>query len=135
MILRFVGLALVVALVPGCDLVTSVQDQRVLGAIGYPDNMEIAVPDTVAVNEEFDVSVRTFGADGCWQNDGTEVHVAGLDATVSPYDRIRRSSDTNCTMAPVEIEHTATVTFRQAGAAQVMISGRDGTAERSVVVE
>lgn len=132
---QIIGLAVVAVLLAGCELVTGVGEARFMGLIGFPDDLEIDVPATVRAGEDFTVTVRTLGADGCWRRDRTEVSVSGLVATVTPWDVDRRHRETACTLATVEITHTATVRFEQTGEGRVDIRGRDGTAERGVVVE
>ena len=131
---RVFTITVLLALVAGCDL-TGISEQRLVGVIGYPDNLSIQVPDTVAAGQDFAVTVRTFGVDSCWRDGGTEVAVSGLTATVTPYDVDRAGRGALCTYEPVEITHSATLGFDQAGTARVEIIGSDGTAERSVVVE
>lgn len=116
----------------GCAMVTGVDEERVVGQIGYPDRVVIESPTTVKVGQSFDITVQTYGPDGCWSDDGTTVSISGLSATVTPFDR---KSGELCTHAPVEITHVASLTFNQPGEAQITIKGRDGTVERSVYVE
>lgn len=116
----------------GCEMVTGVGDERVVGQIGYPDHVVIENPKTVQAGQSFHITVQTYGPDGCWSDDGTTVSISGLSATVTPFDR---KSGGLCTHAPVEITHVASLTFSQPGVAQITIKGRDGTAERSVYVE
>lgn len=121
-------------LLGGCSLGTGVGNHRQIGAIGYPDNLLISVPDSVRVGRVFTVSVRTFGADGCWKADGTAVAVDGLTATVTPYDADRTSPGVACTMMVIQITHQADLQFGRAGQATIAFHGRDGTATRQVTV-
>jgi hypothetical protein len=132
MTMRILVVATLTVLLGGCNLLTDIGDPPVYGFIGYPDDLAIVMPDTVAMAQEFSVTVRTRGADGCWRKDHTAVTRSGLAATITPFD-VRRG--TVCTAATVEIFHTATLMFSQAGVATVVIQGRDGTAQRSVVVQ
>jgi hypothetical protein len=130
--MRILVVATLAVLLGGCDFVTGIGDPPVYGFIGYPDDLAIEIPDTVATAQEFTVTIRTRGADGCWRKDHTAVARSGLAATITPFD-VRRG--TTCTLATVEIFHSATLMFSQAGVATVVIQGRDGTAQRSVVVQ
>jgi hypothetical protein len=132
MTMRILVVATLAVLLGGCNPFTGIGDPPVYGFIGYPDDLAIVMPDAVATGQQFTVTVRTRGADGCWQKDRTQVTRSGLEATITPFD-VRRGG--TCTMAPVEILHTATLMFAQAGVATVTILGRDGTAQRSVVVQ
>ena len=122
-------------LLAGCSLITGVDRQRRMGAIGFPSRLAITVPDTVPARRDFVLTVRTFGADGCWSGDGTDVAVHDLSATVTPWDVNENRRGTGCTQMVVEITHTATLRFEQPGVAAVEVRGRDGTATRSIVVE
>lgn len=133
-LLALTGLAAALTLA-GCDLTTSLVEERLVGAIGYPDNLDITVPDTVQAGEAFTVTVRTLAPNGCWRKDRTEVRVSGLIAQVTPYDIYRVERDENCTAEPVSITHTATVTFGSAGDGRVDILGREGTASLPVLIE
>lgn len=132
--LRFLTLATVSVLLSACDLSTGVIEQRHVGTIGYPDNLQITLPDTVQAGQSFTVTVRTLGSDGCWERDRTDVDVSGLTATIVPYDTRQVGRGATCTLGIVEIMHDATLTFGQPGVGRIDIRGRDGTAERSVVV-
>lgn len=132
----FIAMGLLIGVhLSGCDLSTGIHEEQFLGAIGYPDNLDITMPDTVQVGQDFTVTVRTIGPTGCWEWYDTVVGVTDLTATIHPYDLVRSGGDLACTQAIVEIMHTETLTFDQTGVAQIEIIGRDGTAERSVVVE
>lgn len=127
-------LSLAVALVAsGCDLLT-VNEIPVVGAIGWPDDLAIQLPDTVAAGTPFTVTIRTGGPNACWRRHRTDVEVRGARATITPRDR-EPGPGQNCAQVPVEIFHSAEVTFSSAGAAVVEVVGRDGTATFDVVVE
>lgn len=102
--------------------------EEVLGRVSA-----VEAPDTVEVEQRFGVIVTTWGPNGCWRKERTDVTVRGLTATIAPYD-----VDTGgmCTHAPVEITHTAELSFAQTGVGVIRVRGRDGTGrELSVVVE
>lgn len=133
--LRILALALFAVALASCDLSTGLIEERRVGTIGYPENVLIAMPDTVDAGQAFTVTVRTLGPDGCWERDRTEVDVSGLRVTIVPYDIRRVGGGAVCTAAIVEIMHDATLTFGQPGVGRIDVMGRDGTAERSIVVE
>lgn len=132
---RMAVVAALAVVLHGCDLITGAKEDRLVGFIGYPDDMVIVSPESVTAGQAFVISVRTFGADGCWKRDRTDVALDGLTATITPYDVRRQGRGWDCAQAPVEIVHAATLTFDQVGVAQLTIQGRDGTAQRSVTVE
>jgi hypothetical protein len=106
-----------------------------MGAIGFPDNLQIVAPDSVQSGQPFTLTVQTYAPDGCWRQDRTDVTVRGLAATVTPYDVRTAEGGTDCPQLPQTFAHTATLTITQPGVAQLSIRGRDGTAVRSIVVE
>lgn len=127
-------LVMVALLLQGCSLITGVSTDRQMGHIGYPDMLSIYTPDSVAVGQVFTVTIRTLGASGCWREDGTDVGVSDLAATVTPYDEYRSVRGTSCSLAVVELTHTAELQFRQKGQATIRFRGRDGSAQRTVLV-
>lgn len=133
---RLAVAAIVTVALGGCDVVlTGLVEESHIGALGYPDHLHIVVPEQVGVGQEFTVEVGTWGADGCWRKDRTDVRVNGLSATITPYDEYRREGGAVCTTGPVQILHTGTLAFEQAGTGQITIQGSDATVTRSVVVE
>jgi hypothetical protein len=132
---RNVVIAFCSLLLTGCELITGVTEERSLGYIGFPDRLQIAVPDTVQRGQAFTVSVRTSGSDGCWQKDRTNVTVSGLAATIRPVDVRRTSRRSMCNLGVPELSHTAQLAFATAGVAEVTIHGRDGSVTESVVVQ
>lgn len=125
---------------------TALEGERVVGFIAgllrlNNPQPEIAVPDTVQAGRDFTVSVDTFGPNLCWRKGSTEVELHSLHAIVTPFD-IDMSEGNACLDAGIGFTHTATVRFKRAGAATVVILGRDFTRggeliafERTVVVE
>ena len=134
MTIRTLAAAALVLLV-GCSSGTAVTESTVVGAIGYPDNLDIEIPDTVQAGEAFTVSVRTLEPDDCWELSHTEAAVDGLLGAVLPHNSKRSDFATQCTPGTVEIVHTASLTFTQTGEAVVKVVGRDGTADLPVTVE
>lgn len=132
--MRGIAGVVTVVLLAACDLIAEPGEERVRGAIGYPDHVQITVPDTVRSGHTFTLSVRTTGPNGCWRQDGTEVSTNVLVAIVTPYD-IRADRGRMCPQMPREFSHTAELIFAQPGIGLVTVRGRDGTETRSVVVE
>jgi hypothetical protein len=116
-------------------MITGVSEERFVGAIGYPNEVLVEMPETVTAGEPFTVTIRTFGADGCWSGDGADVNVRGLTGTITPYDVHRSGRGVYCTMAEVHLSHSVELSFAAPGAAELAIHGRDGTATRSVLVQ
>jgi hypothetical protein len=132
--MRITALAATVLLLAGCELITGISEERHLGVIGYPDDTRIETPVAVEPGESFTVTVRTYGANGCWRKNRTQVTVVGQQAVVSPFDVYRRGRGIACTDMVVDILHTAELTFVQPGPARITIAGRDGVVERTVIV-
>jgi len=94
----------------------------VLGAIkGYNnDDPRIAL----AVNgRDVTVTVSTYGG-GCHSKGVTDVQRTGMQALLTPWDHTAPPG-TPCTMQLVEMRHTATVSFPQAGTATIRVRGID----------
>ncbi len=119
---------LLVLVLSGCDWIMGPNDRRHRGAVA-----SVQVADTVRAGISFDVTILTGGPDGCWSKDRTEVHTDGLAATIAPYDMERRGGV--CTLEPVTIQHTATLTFAQSGQGRIEVLGRGGTQTFQVLVE
>lgn len=133
--MRVAFVPLAALLLSGCGLITGVDEDRFQGTIGYPDDVILTIPETVYLGQEFTLTLRTIGADGCWRNDRTDVTLSSLAAAITPYDVRRTERGVDCTMAVVDLLHTANLTFDQAGLARVTVRGRDGMVTESVVVE
>lgn len=115
-----------IAAAMGCGSPTESGGQRSLGfLVGvHPGDPHITMADTVSVGEAFTATVRTYGLDGCWEEDGTEVAIEGLDATVRPFDIDRSHELEGCYQAIQNFDHTATLRFDRTGAARVTFHGR-----------
>lgn len=124
-----------VLLLSGCELITGVREEVVRGTIGYPDNVLLTIPETVRAGQEFAITVRTLGPNGCWSKDRTDLVINGLAVTITPYDTRKTGRDIACTAMPVELMHTASLTLERTGVVEVTIRGRDGTVTESLVVE
>lgn len=129
--MRSAGIVLIY-LVGGCSLFTAPNEVK-RGIIGYPDDIVAEVPSQSVAGEPFQVTVSTV-VSGCWKRERTDVEVAGLRVTVTPYDSRIRSGGIVCTTEVARFRHTATIVVTEIGDATVELRGRDGSAFRSVVI-
>lgn len=107
-------------------------DDKELGVIVfYADPVRINVPDTVRVGVPFEVSVRTYG-NSCVAKDRTEVRTEGGRVQVRPYDL--NATKTGCMDILMQFEHTAAVTFNQAGVREIEFRGRSLPADTAVTI-
>lgn len=73
----------------------------------------------------FELRINSFGEDGCWSFDRTEVVADAQSARITPYNKSHASATTGCTMAIVRIPHIVTLTFATPGTKELLIRGRD----------
>jgi hypothetical protein len=95
--------------------------ERVFGTIEYygePAQME--VPDLVEQGQPFTVTVATYG-NGCIEKGETKVEA--LRAVVRPYDYDTTPLGHDCDDMLRTYEHTATLSFEEAGTAEVVFYG------------
>jgi hypothetical protein len=122
---RLLALAMAAALLGGCG------PEEVLGGV-----RSVEAPAAVQAGQPFTVVVTTGGPDGCWKKERTEVSNREMSATITPYDVEERGRNTGCTQAPVDITHTAELTFGRMGTGVITVRGRNGTGrELSVIVD
>jgi len=96
---------------------------RRIGSIqSYATGSVITAPDTVRVAAPFLVTVNTFGSSSCTIPDGATITIAGLLATITPYDRVPREP-TICTGDIAPRPHRVQVTFGVAGPATIRVQG------------
>lgn len=110
--------------------------ERVQGTIAfYGAPVQIKVPAQVTRGEPFTVSVLTQ-VGGCLEPGATEVRVEGLRADVTPYDKDFTTAGIPCTADVEFYTHTATLSFEEAGTAEIVFRGLEeaatGTREISV---
>ena len=107
--------------------VSSLEPARVPGIIDYGDGRTedvISVPSSVRANQEFQVTVNTFGG-GCEESGDTEVAVTKRRATLTVYDLTTATRPgVVCTMILKRIPHTATLRFANIGQARIRVWGR-----------
>lgn len=101
--------------------------ERVFGTIEfYGDPVRVVVPSSVQQGQPFAVTVVTYGG-GCIEKGETTVEVEALRAEVRPYDYdISPALPANggCTDELNLYEHTTTVTFTEAGMAEIVFYGQ-----------
>ncbi len=112
---------------PRDEVVTRIQ----VGVLASPASAALRVPDSVDAGVAFPATVVTQG-NGCLTAAGAEARVAGLVATLTPYDMLY---DGTCPDILLAAPRTVLVRFDQPGIGTVRAVGANGTtAERTVVV-
>ena len=97
--------------------------ERVFGTVEYyGDPFQATVPATATVGEPLDVTVVTYG-DGCTEKGETTVQLERLQAEIRPYDVDTEPASGDCPAILRVHEHTASVTFAEAGEAEVVFYG------------
>lgn len=96
--------------------------ERVFGTIEYyGEPVRVEVPDNVEQGQPF--AVTTYG-NGCIEKGGTNVEVEALRAEVRPYDYDTTPLGHDCDDMLRIHEHTATLSFGEAGTAEIIFYGR-----------
>lgn len=97
--------------------------ERVFGTVEYYSNpFRAAVPATATTGEPFGVTVATYGG-GCTEKGETAVQLEGLRAEIRLYDVDTEPATGGCADIFRTHEHTATVTFAEAGEAEITFYG------------
>jgi len=97
--------------------------KRVFGTIEhYGDPAQVEVPVSVRRGQPFTVTVVTYGG-GCIDKGETKVEVEALRAEVRPYDYNTSPIERICTDELRSHKHTATLSFEEAGAAEIVFYG------------
>ncbi len=86
----------------------------------------IEMPRRVGVGQPLEVTIRTHAPNDCWRMGQTHVEKGDRRAVFQPFDLAPAEDATGCSAEPVTFDHTATVTFQQAGTATVEVNGRFG---------
>jgi len=122
----FLGTLLGLSALSGCTspLGPNGESQRRVGVIeiGGAQSPPVQLPETVEQGVAFPITVVTFGSSSCVRADGAEVHVAGLVARVTPYDRVAVTGVCTDDLRPYPRE--VILRFDQAGEAVVRVLGR-----------
>lgn len=102
-------------------------EARVLGIIDFGDNgMKdvLTAPNTVRVDEPFEVTITTFGG-GCESEADTSVVLLTSGAAVTVYDFTAATHPgVICTAVIKRMPHTVTLRFEKPGEAIIQIWGR-----------
>ena len=112
-----------------CESSLSPDEVLVIGTLSDEPafGLPIEVPDTVAVDTPFVVTVRTMGG-GCVRVGPTEASTDGIAASVVPYDYAPPAgSVVDCDLILKIFEHHAAIVFETSGSATVTVRARDGT--------
>ena len=97
--------------------------ERVFGTIEYyGEPAQVEVPDLVEQGQPFTVTVMTYGG-GCIEKGETKVEVEALRAEVRPYDYDTSPLNGICNDELRVHKHTATLSFGEAGTAEVVFYG------------
>ncbi len=97
--------------------------ERVFGTLEYYANpFQATVPEAAEVGKPFPVTVITYGG-SCLEKGETTVEVEGLRAEVRSYDYNTTPVSGLCAGDLRLHDHTATITFAEAGEAEVVFYG------------
>ena len=112
---------------------------RALGIIQPESNRVIDAPDTVVVDQAFQVTVETIGPNGCWSADGLDSTESGRVIELTPWDR--HSGADFCTLALGFLPHPLGLALDEVGEWTIRVTGRQfggaddlATVERTVFV-
>jgi hypothetical protein len=86
--------------------------------------LEVSPPQPRA-GQAMELTVNTFGSDGCWARDRTDVSVGRRGITVTPYNRSLAPTNAGCTQALARIPHRVTLVIPTAGEHRVTVRGTD----------
>ena len=75
--------------------------------------------------QAFQLTLNTYGADGCWTFGRTELDTSASPLVITPYNRYAGGPNVGCTLALARIPHTLTLTFATSGTKTVIIQGRE----------
>ena len=120
------GAALFAAIASSACGITEPIEDRLIGIVDQEEGVPVvSVPGQVVAGQEFEVTIRTVGG-GCVRKGDTEVEVVRGTATVTPYDRFALPRPgLGCLPTAETFQHTAPVTFPDAGDAVVVVRVRE----------
>jgi len=106
----------------GCANLAESDGARRAGIIEsrYLQTPALTAPDSVTAGTPFEVTVTTFGFNGCWTEDRTDVTTLASQAVIRPYDRVR---DGACTQMTVLLPRSVQLRFDQPGTATIVVQG------------
>ncbi len=120
-------LIIAVLALPACVPTNPLATKRVVGLIptdSFPELEVIRGPASVSVNQLLSLTVITYGSSSCVSSDGAEIDVAGLTATITPFDRAPRGT-VACTADLAPHPRDVHLTFHEPGAATIRVIGRN----------
>lgn len=104
--------------------IADVSNAALLSPIFSSQSM-VELPMNPRAGVPFELRINSFGEDGCWSFDRTEVITDGQSARITPYNRNNATATTGCTQAIVRIPHFVSLTFATPGPKELLIRGRD----------
>jgi len=102
--------------------------KRVIGLIPidkFPDLIVIDVPPEVHANQQFTVTVTTYGSSSCTTVDGADVQVTDAVVEITPYDRQSIGDNVVCTADLAIHPRDVVVTLSTSGRATVRVIGQN----------
>ncbi|MBL0171320.1 MAG: hypothetical protein IPP90_11410 [Gemmatimonadaceae bacterium] len=91
-------------------------------------------PTQLRAGQPFELTVNTFGADGCWGRERTDVSVGRRGITVTPYNRALAVTNVGCTQALSRIPHRVTLLLATPGEHRLTVRGTDFESRKPLVV-
>lgn len=125
--LRIVAAALVLA-TAACTNSTGPEEVPEGAAFVYSESSSLSVvsfSSTARVGVPFELTVNTYGLDGCWVRARTDVSTRRGETTVTPFNRSSASSGSGCAQVIARIPHHVTLTIATAGEHRLLIRGFD----------
>ena len=132
------AMILTATVLAGCDMISDVDVSNDVGVIdhyGSGTASVIVAPATATENEDFTVTVNTFGG-GCTTAAGIGVRYRGDVAILTPYDNDEsRMTGGACTDILRVVAHVATLRFPKVRDVNIRVEGRrePGSSATSVV--
>ncbi len=118
------SLLLLVAMLAACDNSSAMREVGIIEPNIALDEEVLSAPETVQAGVPFDITVRTIGG-GCTEADGVEREVSERLAVLKPFDLTTvPGNNSACPAIVTRPEHTAQITFEEAGSATIRVEGR-----------
>lgn len=113
----------------GCNNSTGPDDPAKGAALLLPMISSLSLvelsPQQLHAGQPFELTVNTFGADGCWARDRTDVSVGSRGVIVTPYNRSSVPATGGCTQALARIPHRVTLVLDTPGEHRLTVRGTD----------
>lgn len=96
-------------------------------SIGKPTSSKsvVALSEQPKVNAPIELTVNTFGYNGCWGRTRTELIATEQGAIIIPYNGQLGNPRAACLSVEVEITHRVSLTFRSPGTKTITVLARD----------